>query len=135
MSKQMKTETDPLCVIVSMPLYCPSCGKAHLDEGEWETRPHRTHLCLFCATEWRLTVRGYRPAEPEALEDAAREYLNYQSLLGQGLEIHLTTFARQQLRLQRQKIAEELREKHLCGVDDCDFGSCVTCDYIEKLAR
>jgi len=27
-------------------LHCPGCGLRHVDEGEWATRPHRTHLCV-----------------------------------------------------------------------------------------
>jgi hypothetical protein len=34
-------------------LFCPACGSQHEDLGEWATRPHRTHLCLFCKHEWR----------------------------------------------------------------------------------
>jgi len=36
------------------PLWCPYCGKRHVDEGEWETKPHHTHLCLHCGKKWRL---------------------------------------------------------------------------------
>lgn len=34
-------------------LTCPKCGAGHEDTGEWATRPHKTHLCLLCAHEWR----------------------------------------------------------------------------------
>lgn len=30
---------------VSYILYCPRCGKRHIDEGVWATRPHKKHLC------------------------------------------------------------------------------------------
>jgi hypothetical protein len=39
-------------------LYCPA-GHQHVDEGEWATRPHRTHQCqwtdglISCKLEWR----------------------------------------------------------------------------------
>ena len=42
------------------PLSCPSCGKRHIDEGEWATRRHHTHRCvnddagIGCGNEWRL---------------------------------------------------------------------------------
>jgi len=42
------------------PLACPACGKRHIDEGEWATRPHHTHRCVDdeagrgCGHEWRL---------------------------------------------------------------------------------
>lgn len=29
-------------------LYCPNCHAQHVDVGEWETKPHKTHLCLNC---------------------------------------------------------------------------------------
>lgn len=45
-------------VIIPSLLFCPKCHAKHVDEGEWETRPHRTHLCLSCGNEWRVTVRG-----------------------------------------------------------------------------
>jgi hypothetical protein len=41
---------------------CPSCGKLHVDRGEWATKPHKTHLCVDdphsapekgCGTRWR----------------------------------------------------------------------------------
>lgn len=38
-------------------LFCPQCGEQHIDEGEWATRPHKTHLCLFCKHEWRVSAR------------------------------------------------------------------------------
>jgi hypothetical protein len=41
-------------------LHCPSCSKLHIDEGEFATRPHRTHRCVDdaagkgCGHEWRI---------------------------------------------------------------------------------
>lgn len=34
---------------------CPECGRQHVDEGEWVTRLHRTHLCSdpACGTKFR----------------------------------------------------------------------------------
>jgi hypothetical protein len=26
-------------------IFCPYCGTRHVDEGEWETKPHHKHLC------------------------------------------------------------------------------------------
>lgn len=34
-------------------LTCPKCATPHVDEGEWATRPHKTHLCVKCGNEWR----------------------------------------------------------------------------------
>lgn len=45
-----------------MVMLCPSCGKLHVDRGEWATRLHRTHLCVDdpdsypvqgCGTKWK----------------------------------------------------------------------------------
>lgn len=33
-------------------LYCPKCYTQHIDEGEWATRPHKTHQCQQCKYEW-----------------------------------------------------------------------------------
>lgn len=30
---------------VDLVIHCPSCGRQHLDIGEFETRVHRKHLC------------------------------------------------------------------------------------------
>lgn len=45
-------------LILPLALNCPSCGARHVDEGEWESRPHRTHLCLECGIEFEVTVCG-----------------------------------------------------------------------------
>lgn len=34
-------------------LFCPKCRSQHEDFGEWATRAHRTHRCMFCRHEWR----------------------------------------------------------------------------------
>lgn len=38
---------------IPMLLFCPQCSYQHIDEGEWATKPHRTHRCLNCKNEWR----------------------------------------------------------------------------------
>jgi ABC-type nickel/cobalt efflux system permease component RcnA len=38
---------------VPVEICCPKCGKHHIDEGEWATKPHHTHLCAGCGHEWR----------------------------------------------------------------------------------
>jgi len=62
--------------IVTTPLYgllfCPSCHKQHIDEGEFATREHRTHRCVDdaagtgCFFEWRVepTTFGVLSVEP-----------------------------------------------------------------------
>ena len=37
-------------------LQCPSCGKLHIDKGEFATKPHHTHACQFCGMTWRPAV-------------------------------------------------------------------------------
>lgn len=52
-----------------MVLHCPKCGTQHIDEGEWETRAHKTHLCLNtnCNHEWQPS---FRPTIGISIEDA-----------------------------------------------------------------
>lgn len=38
---------------VPMLLACSVCDAKHVDEGEWATRPHRTHLCHACGALFR----------------------------------------------------------------------------------
>jgi hypothetical protein len=36
-------------------MWCPKCGRQHIDEGEWAEREHRTHRCVGvdgCGHEW-----------------------------------------------------------------------------------
>lgn len=54
-------------------LYCPACGLLHVDEGEWATRPHRTHECQrkSCKKLWRpfeFPTVGVRPPEPPSAQ-------------------------------------------------------------------
>ncbi len=48
--------------MIVRPLWCPWCGKRHVDLGEFATREHHTHLCvddpfgLGCGGLWRLEV-------------------------------------------------------------------------------
>ena len=30
----------------AIPLYCPRCGKRHVDEGVWATTQHHMHKCV-----------------------------------------------------------------------------------------
>jgi hypothetical protein len=40
---------------IPMVVKCPKegCGKIHIDEGEWATKRHMTHLCAACGHEWK----------------------------------------------------------------------------------
>lgn len=46
---------------------CPTCGTQHIDEGEWATRPHKTHQCQKCGAQWRphdFPTVGILPVRP-----------------------------------------------------------------------
>lgn len=38
---------------IPMVIHCPDCGKKHVDEGEWATKEHKTHLCSRCKALFR----------------------------------------------------------------------------------
>lgn len=42
LTEQVKQLEQP----IPMVLYCPTCLLQHVDEGEWETRLHRRHMCV-----------------------------------------------------------------------------------------
>lgn len=40
-------------------IWCPKCGRQHIDEGEWATREHHKHRCVGdegCGHEWTPLV-------------------------------------------------------------------------------
>jgi hypothetical protein len=41
---------------IPMRLCCEGCGKLHIDEGEFATKPHHTHACQSCGMVWRPAV-------------------------------------------------------------------------------
>lgn len=41
---------------IPMRIPCPECGKLHIDEGEFATKPHHTHSCQHCGLTWRPAV-------------------------------------------------------------------------------
>lgn len=41
---------------IPMLLWCPSCGKRHVDTGEFATRLHHTHACQSCGMVWRPAI-------------------------------------------------------------------------------
>lgn len=47
------TVSEPTANPVPVVIYCPACQSLHIDEGEWATRPHKTHQCQKCKLEWR----------------------------------------------------------------------------------
>ena len=44
------SEREPIPMII----VCVGCGQQHIDEGEFATKSHRTHLCKYCGLEWRV---------------------------------------------------------------------------------
>jgi len=42
--------------VIAMLLWCPACGKRHIDEGEFATKEHHTHACQFCGMVWRPAI-------------------------------------------------------------------------------
>lgn len=52
-------------------LFCPWCGRQHVDKDEWATRPHHTHQCqhcfkLFDTVEWCTGVETFRTKYSDA---------------------------------------------------------------------
>lgn len=48
---------------VDMRIVCPACSSLHVDEGEFEKKPHHTHACQHCGHVWRpaiVATRGVR---------------------------------------------------------------------------
>jgi predicted RNA-binding Zn-ribbon protein involved in translation (DUF1610 family) len=40
---------------IRMIINCPQCGTQHVDTGEWETKPHRSHLCANCGFRFKTS--------------------------------------------------------------------------------
>jgi hypothetical protein len=45
----------------NLEMYCPA-GHRHVDEGEWATKPHKTHQCQYSEWVWVETAQGMRNA-------------------------------------------------------------------------
>ena len=41
---------------VPMLLWCPLCGRRHIDRGAFAERPHHTHACQHCGHVWRPAI-------------------------------------------------------------------------------
>lgn len=46
------SQATPIPIRIS----CPKCGELHVDEGEFATRPHRTHTCQHCGLNWQPSL-------------------------------------------------------------------------------
>lgn len=38
-------------------LWCPECGKRHVDAGVFENKAHHTHACQHCGHVWRPAIQ------------------------------------------------------------------------------
>ncbi len=50
----LRTSVEP--PPVPMLLFCPTCGKQHLDKGAFAHRLHATHACQHCGMVWRPAI-------------------------------------------------------------------------------
>jgi hypothetical protein len=63
-------------------LFCPECSIQHIDEGEWKTRPHKTHQCQGCLHEWKpfdeytVGVLGEKTMEAKSTEQTKKDAVN-----------------------------------------------------------
>ncbi len=46
----------PAPTLVRIIMHCPACHLQHIDKGEWETKPHRRHLCDGCGHIWQPSI-------------------------------------------------------------------------------
>lgn len=67
---------------IPMELRCPNCGIQHVDEGEWATRPHKTHMCVGegaragCGFLWKPSDRytvGVKPLDDVTISTISRK--------------------------------------------------------------
>lgn len=42
---------------IPMLIWCPECGKRHIDRGKWAEKPHHTHACQHCGNVWRPAIQ------------------------------------------------------------------------------
>jgi hypothetical protein len=72
---------------IPVQLNCPECGVAHVDEGPWATRLHKTHQCQACKHEWRPydypTVGVADKADTDRIEAISRAFVEG---IGRGVE-------------------------------------------------
>lgn len=43
---------------IPMLLWCPECGKRHIDHVELFPRVHHTHACQHCGMTWRPALQN-----------------------------------------------------------------------------
>lgn len=52
----MTTIITTITLPIEMLLWCPECGKRHIDVGEFKDKPHHTHACQHCGMVWRPSI-------------------------------------------------------------------------------
>lgn len=50
--KHLLDDGDPVPLL----LWCPECGKRHVDHGVFASKAHHTHACQYCGHVWRPAV-------------------------------------------------------------------------------
>jgi hypothetical protein len=51
-------QVSKLLAPIPMRMPCERCGRLHVDEGEFATKPHHTHECQHCGLTWRPALRN-----------------------------------------------------------------------------
>ncbi len=60
---------------------CEGCGRLHIDEGAFATKPHHTHSCQHCGLTWRPSIKpkfgvqflpGFKNDAPDLTRPTAR---------------------------------------------------------------
>lgn len=54
--RQGRSALRRLAEPIPMLLWCPECGKRHIDQGDFATREHHTHACQSCGHVWRPAI-------------------------------------------------------------------------------
>lgn len=80
-------------------IYCPRCLKQHIDEGDFATKPHKTHACQFCGLGFRASKEpsvgvqffsGWKNTGVRIEPTGGPPYISYPSLRpGEQLVAHI----------------------------------------------
>lgn len=52
MANEQEHQFPPLAIRIC----CEKCGTLHIDEGEFATRPHKSHTCQSCGVTWQPSL-------------------------------------------------------------------------------
>lgn len=82
-------------ISIPMLLWCPECGKRHIDEGEFAEKKHHTHACQYCGHVWRPCLEptcgvkflpGYKTESENNITYERELFERYASLIGLNLK-------------------------------------------------